>query len=109
MRLESTKDYDNYIARLRAFPRYMDEHIVRMREGLKAGIAVAQVALAGADTAVGPLMPANPSASPLYAPFRLIRATVPAQERYEARVVRPGGDRRGRDTLVREVPRVPHA
>ena len=81
LRLESTKDYDNYLARLRAFPRYMDEHIVRMREGVKAGITVPQVALAGADTAVGPLMPTDPTASPLYAPFRSMPATFPAAER----------------------------
>ncbi len=81
LRLETTKDYDNYLARLRAFPRYMDEHIARMREGLKAGITVPQVALAGADTAVGPLMPTDPTASPLYAPFRSIPATFPAEER----------------------------
>ena len=81
LRLETTRDYDNYLARLRAFPRYMDEHIVRMREGVKAGITVPQVALAGADTAVGPLMPTDPTASPLYAPFRSMPATFPAEER----------------------------
>ena len=81
LRLETTRDYDNYLARLRAFPRYMDEHIARMREGLKAGITVPQVALAGADTAVGPLMPTDPTASPLYAPFRSVPATFPAEER----------------------------
>ena len=81
LRLESVRDYDNYLARLRAFPRFMDEHIVRMREGLKAGITVPQVALTGADTAVGPLMPTDPTASPLYAPFRSIPATFPAADR----------------------------
>ena len=81
LRLENAKDYDNYLARLRAFPRYMDEHIVRMREGLKAGITVPKVALAGADTSVGPLMPTDPTASPLYAPFRAIPSTIPAADR----------------------------
>jgi uncharacterized protein (DUF885 family) len=81
LRLETIEDYENYLARLRAFPRYMDEHIVRMREGVKTGISVPQVALAGADTAVGPLMPADATASPLYAPFGSMPATFPADER----------------------------
>ena len=81
LRLESAKDYENYLARLRAFPRYMDEHIARMREGLKAGITVPKVALAGADTAVAPLMPADPTKSPLYAPFRTLPSTIPAEDR----------------------------
>ena len=81
LRLASVRDYENYLSRLRAFPRYMDEHIARMREGVKAGITVPKVALAGADTAVAPLMPDDPTASPLYAPFRSIPATFPADER----------------------------
>jgi uncharacterized protein (DUF885 family) len=59
----------------------MDEHIARMREGLKAGITVPQVALTGADSAVGPLMPTDPTASPLYAPFRSMSTTLPAEQR----------------------------
>ncbi|HTV03008.1 MAG TPA: DUF885 domain-containing protein [Luteitalea sp.] len=81
LRLADAKDYDNYIARLRAFPRYMDEHIARMREGLQAGITVPKVALTGADTSVLPLMPDDPTASPLYRPFKALPATLPAAER----------------------------
>ena len=81
LRLSDVKDYDNYLARLRAFPRYVDEHIARMREGLKAGITVPKVALAGVDTAVAPLMPADPAASPLYGPFASMPATIPDAER----------------------------
>jgi uncharacterized protein (DUF885 family) len=81
LRFADVTDYDNYLARLRAFPRYMDEHIARMREGLKAGITVPKVALAGADTSVLPLMPADPTASPLYAPFKTLPATLAAADR----------------------------
>ena len=80
-RFADVRDYDNYIARLRAFPRYMDEHIARMREGLKAGITVPKVALAGADTAVVPLMPTDPTASPLFAPFRTLPSTLADADR----------------------------
>jgi uncharacterized protein (DUF885 family) len=81
LRLESVKDYENYLSRLRAFPRHMDEFIARMRKGLEVGITVPRVALQGADTAVAPLMPADPTASPLYGPFRTIPATFAAADR----------------------------
>lgn len=81
LRLASARDFDHYLARLRAFPRYMDEHIARMREGLAAGLTVPRVALAGVDTAVTPLMPTDPTASPLYAPFRTLPAALGARER----------------------------
>ena len=31
------RDYDNYIARLRAFDHYADDHIELMREGIRLG------------------------------------------------------------------------
>src|SRR5262245_12363667 len=47
--LTSVKDYENYIARLRAFPAYMDQQIAYMRDGLKAGFTQPQVILEGYD------------------------------------------------------------
>lgn len=76
LRFADVKDYDNYLARLRAFPTYMDDHIARMREGLKAGITVPKVALAGVDSSVAALMPSDSTSSPLYAPFRAIPSTI---------------------------------
>src|SRR5437867_8763207 len=35
--LTSTRDYQNYIARLRAFPGYVAQEIANMREGLRTG------------------------------------------------------------------------
>jgi uncharacterized protein (DUF885 family) len=81
LRFADAGDYDNYLARLRAFPRYMDDHIARMREGLKAGITVPKVALTGADTSVLPLMPEDPTASPLYAPFKALPVTLTTADR----------------------------
>ncbi len=88
LRLEGVADFDNYIARLRQFPRYVDEHVGRLREGLRAGITVPKVSLAGADTAIAPLMPDDPTRSPLYAPFRTLPETLPTEER--ARIEQAG-------------------
>src|SRR5207248_5267187 len=44
-------DYEKYIQRLRDIPRYFDENIELMREGLQAGITAPQVILKGRDQA----------------------------------------------------------
>ncbi|MGI8671887.1 MAG: DUF885 domain-containing protein [Luteitalea sp.] len=84
-RLEQPADVDRYLARLRAFPAYLDQHIARMREGLASGLTVPRVALAGVDAAVAPLMPTDPEQSPLYVPFRTLPATLPELERLRLR------------------------
>jgi uncharacterized protein (DUF885 family) len=45
----TVRDYENYVARLRAFPRWVDEEIGAMREGLKAGFTLPRVVLQGID------------------------------------------------------------
>ncbi|HYU35003.1 MAG TPA: DUF885 family protein, partial [Thermoanaerobaculia bacterium] len=46
----TVKDYENYIARLRAWPRYVDELIAEMRIGIERGMTVPQATLTGYDT-----------------------------------------------------------
>ena len=46
MPLANVKDYENYLARLRAIPTFIDQNVEHMREGLKSGFTVARVALA---------------------------------------------------------------
>jgi uncharacterized protein (DUF885 family) len=52
--LASVKDYENYIARLRAIPLYFDQHVALMREGLRTGFTSPRVALAGYDATMRP-------------------------------------------------------
>lgn len=77
----STEDYERYLARLGAFPTYMDQHIARMRAGLTLGLTIPQVALAGIETTLTPLMPASPDESPLWSPFREMPSTMSQQDR----------------------------
>jgi uncharacterized protein (DUF885 family) len=71
-------DYERYLARLRDMPRFFDENIALMREGLATGLTVPRVVLSGRDAAarvhaeVG-----DPTRSVFYAPFTHLPATMP--------------------------------
>ena len=69
MPLATVKDYENYIARLRAIPTFFDQHVEHMREGLKSGFTVARVALAGYDATMRPHAVADPEKSVFWKPF----------------------------------------
>src|SRR5262249_37560755 len=43
--MKTVKDYENYIARLRAFPEYVQQNINLMREGLRIGMSLPFVVL----------------------------------------------------------------
>ncbi|HEY8151857.1 MAG TPA: DUF885 family protein, partial [Vicinamibacteria bacterium] len=50
--LATTRDYENYIARLRAFPAYVAQEIANMREGLRTGFTLPRVVLDGYDVTI---------------------------------------------------------
>jgi uncharacterized protein (DUF885 family) len=78
---QTVHDYENYIARLRAFPRWVDEEIAAMREGLKAGFTLPRVVLAGIDVTMATHVVASPEKSVFFAPFRHFPVGVPDAER----------------------------
>jgi uncharacterized protein (DUF885 family) len=85
-------DYERYLARLRDLPRYFDENLALMREGLARGITVPQVVLAGRDAAARSHADvADPVDSAFYAPFLRLPAGIPeataARLRADARTV----------------------
>ncbi|HEV3137728.1 MAG TPA: DUF885 domain-containing protein, partial [Pirellulales bacterium] len=67
--LSTTRDYENFIARLRAFDRYVDDNIELMREGIKQGMTMPGVVLADADKSLAPHIVDDPTHSVLYRPF----------------------------------------
>ncbi len=85
LRFASTADYENYLARLRAFPAYMDQNIGLMREGIRTGITQPRAALQGIETSVDPLLVADATKSPLFTPFAAFPPAVPAGERERLR------------------------
>jgi uncharacterized protein (DUF885 family) len=79
--LLTVKDYENYIARLRAVPAYFTQHVAFMREGLRTRFTLPRVALEGYDTTIRPHVVTDPSQSVFFKPFEAFPAGVPAAER----------------------------
>src|SRR5262249_48964435 len=72
-------DYERYIARLRDVPRYFDENIALLRDGLATGMTVPQIVLRGRDGAArAHADAADPQKSVFYAPFLSMPTTIPA-------------------------------
>ncbi len=81
----TTRDYDNYIARLRAFPAYGRQQIANMREGLRTGFTQPRVALEGFEGTITIHIVADVETSVFWKPFASFRATVPEADRERLR------------------------
>ena len=71
-----------YLSQLASLPRYYDQQIANMRAGLQRGFTPPRITLQGRDAGVAAVVQAGPGeASPFYAPFRTLPATIPADRR----------------------------
>jgi len=94
--LASVQDYDNYVARLRAFKTYAQQHILLMRAGIDAGYVLPRVVLEGYEPTIASHIVDDPTASLLYAPFAEFPDGVPAAEHQRLRA-------EGADAIVTSV------
>jgi uncharacterized protein (DUF885 family) len=79
--MANVRDYENYIARLRAFRAYADQHIDLMREGVSRGFTLPAVVMEGYDAAIIPHIVADPTESLLWRPFERFPEAISAAER----------------------------
>jgi uncharacterized protein (DUF885 family) len=79
--LTTVRDYENYLARLAAMPRAIDQNVALLEEGLRRGMTVPRATLEGIETTVVPLARVAPEEHPLFEPFRSFPAPLPAAER----------------------------
>ncbi len=79
--LFTVKDYENYIARLNAFPTYVNQNIGLMSEGLKTGMSIPRVVLNGIETSISMHIVEDPAKSVFYPPFVQFPVGVPEAER----------------------------
>ncbi len=94
--LASVKDYENYLARLRAIPLYFEQYVGHMREGLRTGFTSARVALAGYEQTMRPHAVARAEDSVFWKPFASFPPGVPAAEHERLRA-------QGRDAIEKAV------
>jgi uncharacterized protein (DUF885 family) len=65
----TTADYERILLRLERLPTAVDQTIALLRAGLASGVSPARAALQGVPHQVESLLPADPTASALLAPF----------------------------------------
>ena len=94
--LANPKDYENYIARLRAIPTYFEQHVAHMREGLATGFTSSQIALAGYESTMQTHVVDAPEKSVFWKPFASFPPGVPAGEQERLRAA-------GRDAITTAV------
>jgi uncharacterized protein (DUF885 family) len=83
--LATVKDYENYISRLRAWPRYVDQEIEQMRLGLKRGLTVPRAVLNGFDGSITAYIVETPEKSSFWKPFERFPSSIPEADRERLR------------------------
>ncbi len=86
LRFDTVKDYEDWLARLRAFPAYLDQNMDLMREGVKVRMVQPKVIMQRIPAQIDKQIVDDPAKSEFYKPFREMSKNVPAadQERLRA-------------------------
>ncbi|HSA93904.1 MAG TPA: DUF885 domain-containing protein [Terriglobales bacterium] len=80
LRFDRVKDYEDWLARLRAFPAYLDQNIALMREGIKARMVHPKVIMQRIPGQIDKQIVDDPTRSPFYKPFASFPKSIPAED-----------------------------
>jgi uncharacterized protein (DUF885 family) len=83
--LKTVKDYENYISRLRAWPRLVREEIALMRMGIARGFTVPRATLDGYERTMSAHVVDDPAKSVFWKPFAKFPSTIPEADRERLR------------------------
>jgi len=79
--LATVDDYDHYLARLRAFPAYVDQHVGLLRDGIEHGMTLPRVVLEGYEVTIASHVVDDPAASVFWPPFENLPETFSEDQR----------------------------
>lgn len=94
--LQTTEDYRNYTARLRAWPEYVEQHIANMRIGVARGMVLPRVVLVGYEGTIESHVVEQAEQSVFWAPFADFPSDIAESERQALRQA-------GRDAILEAV------
>ena len=77
----TTRDYENYVARLADVPRYFDENIANMRQGIADGFVLPAEIIPGIASVIAAAQYKKAEDSPFWVPFAEFPAGVPEHDR----------------------------
>ncbi|HLL75981.1 MAG TPA: DUF885 domain-containing protein [Pyrinomonadaceae bacterium] len=81
LRFETVKDYEDWLARLRAFPAMMDQTVALMREGARVRMIHPRVIMERIPAQIDKQITATADDSPYFKPFKKFPDSIPAAER----------------------------
>jgi uncharacterized protein (DUF885 family) len=93
--LATTRDYENYIARLKAIPAYVGQWVELLRQALKEGYTLPRVVLQGYEHGIAAHVVDSPEKSKFFLPFREFPPGVPAADRDRLRAAGAAAVREG--------------
>jgi prolyl oligopeptidase len=77
----AVRDYEAWIARLRALPSYVDQTVATLREGVRERIVQPRIIMERIPAQIDKQVVADPEKSPFFAPLRSFPADVPTADR----------------------------
>jgi uncharacterized protein (DUF885 family) len=81
LRFETVKDYEDWVARLRAFPVLMEQEIALMREGARTHVMWPKIVLSRVPAQLDKQLVSKPEESPFYKPLTKFPATISSSDR----------------------------
>jgi uncharacterized protein (DUF885 family) len=81
LRFETVKDYEDWLARLKALPTHIEQTILLMREGVKARMILPKIVLERVPAQIDHQIVSDPKTSPFYKPFKHFSASISEAER----------------------------
>ena len=101
--LSTVRDYESYIARLRALPVYVRQQIALLREGVASGFTLPRAVLEGYDSTIRAHVVDDPATGVFAEPFRSFPIGVPEAERARLRAAGQAAVREGAVAAYREL------